>query len=115
LPHRLGDVVVRARLQSTRDVVVAVARGGEDDRRLRRAGSDGLQDLQPVAIRQMPVEQVKIERLSGERALQGVAAVEVVADMAGPFQPLAQQRRLIRVVLEICDAHAAPSLANVTG
>jgi hypothetical protein len=107
LAHRLGDVVVGARLQPARDVVVPVARGGEDHERGRHAGADFLQDLQAVGIGKMPVEQVQVEGFARKRALQRVPAVEVVADMAACFQPLADEPRLVGVVLEVRDAHTA--------
>ena len=108
LAHRLGDVVVGSRLQPARDVVVAVARGGEDDERRGHASADFLQHLEAVGVRQVPVEDIQVERLARERALQRMPAVEVVADVAGFFQPLADERCLIGVVLEIGDSHASP-------
>jgi hypothetical protein len=111
-PHRLGDVVVCSGLQHARDVCVAIARSGEDNRRARRAGADFLHDLQPVGVGQLPVEQVQVERLARERALQGMAAVEVMADMTTAFQPRADERRLVGVILEIRDAHAEAVYPN---
>ena len=67
--------------------------------------ADLFQDLQPVDIGQVPVQQVKIEGLTGKRAPKLVPAIEVVADVARFFQPLANQDRLVGVVLEIRDAH----------
>src|SRR5690606_16627560 len=107
LANRLGDVVVGARKERARDVVIPVAGRDEDDRRVRIALAHGVQDGDAVDVGQVPVEEIEIERLALQRTNERAPAIEVMAGMAGGLEPARGERCLVGVVFEIRDSHAA--------
>src|SRR2546426_1825770 len=115
--ERLGDVVVRARLQAGDHVLLPAARGQEDDvqRTRARASPRAAADLHAIDLRHHPVEDGEPRGLRRRERLPGLGAVAGGRDLVAPLAERGlEDTPRHRVVFSDENLHAACSSASLT-
>src|SRR5439155_263902 len=114
--ERLGDVVVRAGLQTGDDVLLAAARGQKDDVQgpLVGAFADAAADLHAVDLRHHPVEDRQPRSVRRAEPFPGFRAVARGRDFIAPLEERGLENApRNRVVFRDQDLHAACSSASL--
>ncbi len=106
--ERLGEVVVRADVESLDAVFERVARGEHHHRDARTAPAQAPQDLEPVELGQAEIENHEVVVLRGQHVVRLVAVPRAVHRVVGRAQRARQAIGQDRIVFDYEDAHVIP-------